>query len=150
MTRFSIRSVLALGAAAAVLLWSGAARAQITPPEDTYTYKPCLTVKLKPGEMVKVPTRCAKRDGQTRIILRLKGGVAGATLKVSGLGVFRFSGRLKHLRVAVGTSVTLMRESNLGGPGGVFLTVMDYSKPIPVGTVWDNDNTPLNPNQPLP
>jgi hypothetical protein len=148
MTNFRSRFVPALGAAVAVVLWCGATRAQVTPPEDQYTYKPCLVVGLAAGQTVKIPTRCAKRDGQTRIVIQLKGGVSGANLRVSGLGEFRFAGRIKHLRVTVGTSVTLLRVSSLGGPGGVVLTVMDYSKPIPVGSVWDDDDDPTNPKPP--
>ncbi|MBU0514849.1 MAG: hypothetical protein KJ621_08760, partial [Proteobacteria bacterium] len=65
----------------------------------------------------------------------------------SGLGEFRLSGNKKQLLVSVGTSITLLRVSSLGGPGGVFLTVLDYSKPIPVGSVWDDDDDPTNPNR---
>jgi len=129
-------------------LFVTAARAQLTPPEDNYRYKPCLQQRMTPGQTVSVPARCAKRGEKTIIILQLKGGVASASMRVSGLGEFRFSSGQKRLRVAVGTRIALLRVSSLGGPGGVVLTVLDYSKPIPVGSVWDDDDDPTNPNRP--
>jgi hypothetical protein len=145
MIRISPRSGLALGLVAAAVLWAGSARSQLTAPDERFTYKPCLKTMLRPGQAVKIPARCAKRDGHTRIIIVLKGGVAGANLRVSGIGEFRISGRHKQLRLAVGTAITLLRVSSLGGPGGVMLVVLDYSKPIPVGSVWDDDEDPTNP-----
>jgi hypothetical protein len=146
MIKFSPRSALALGAVCVLLLSAGLARAQLPIPEERFTYKPCRIFNLKPGLTVTVPTQCAKRDGQTMIIFVLKGGVAGANVRVSGVGEFRISGP-KRLRVRVGTTISLVRVSSLGGPGGVYLAIMDYSKPIPVGSVWD-DQDPMTGQPP--
>lgn len=146
----NVKSTFGLGLIAIALtaaLFVTAARAQLTPPEDQYKYKACLRQRMTPGQTVSVPVRCAKRGEQTMIVLQLKGGVASASMRVSGLGEFRVSGRQKRLRVAVGTRIALLRVSSLGGPGGVILTVLDYSKPIPVGSVWDDDDDPTNPNR---
>ena len=115
-----------------VLTAAPGARAQLPIPEVRYKYRPCFSLKMTIGQRVTVPGRCAGADRRSQIVIRLRGGVAAAGMRITGVGEFAVQEREKRLFVEAGTIVTLIGLTDLGGRGGLFLTVIDMSKGIPI------------------
>lgn len=128
------------GCLAVALLGSTPALAQLPIPEEKKTYKPCYHVKMVKGRTYSVPGKCTdKNTKKGTIYFWLRGGIAQARLKITGIGDFSTMDKKKQLFVKAGDKIVLKAVTDLGGRGGVYLTVMDMSKGTPVEPLFKED-----------